>query len=756
MTGTTFTDPSLPGVELLFDGDAIGDLLTRKLQAHGDTTIVACRPSYVRYKPGTSCLVAYDLTIRHDGIDTAHRAHIKTFADDRGRRRMANRKLEKLVERSTAEYGDPGVDWVTYLPELHGMFSIFPVDYDLRSLVKVATPDSAEKSLRRSIDAPKIRLVDPLELIRYKPGRKALFRYALDGCDHRAAYGKIHTDDRTGRITQATATLRDAGLVTPAVLGTLADLNFIVHEEAPGTQLAAMRDDPRYGDLSAAIAEPLALLHRVDVTGLPVHRLADEADRVAETATLLGVILPGQRERLEKISRSIASRLAEVEEVLATNHGDFYDDQALIDGDNIAIIDLDEIRIAHPLLDIGNMLAHLGTGEARGKVPPAARQAFTEAMRAHRPMSDRDLALFEAIGVLKLAPGPFRRLEPGWPEAVDSMLDMIESMLPSSAATNPDTGIRDVKLPELPVLQDPVRMQAHLRDATGDPELELTGVHVQRHKPGRRAILRYDVANAEPIWGKIFASKRGPRVHKITKAICDARAFGPEVTLPDPISYDRELRLLLQRSVPGEPIDPRLLAGETALAGRIAEAIHALHASGLDLGREHDLEAELTPLDQRAREVGELFPALAEDAAELLARIRDRATSIQTWRLQPIHRDFYHDQVLADGDRLSVLDLDDAKMSEPAVDITNFAAHLDLLALQHPEHRAAIGRARDRFVARSRELDPDLNDRLMAFLTATTLLRLAGIHAPRKDGERVTIGLLAGARESLGEADATS
>src|SRR5699024_4915008 len=113
-----------------------------------------------------------------------------------------------------------------------------------------------------------------------------------------------------------------------------------------------------------------------------------------------------------------------------------------------------------------------------------------------------------------------------------------------------DAPVRDEKLPELPTLQDPDRMQAHLREATGDPTLALAGIHVQRHKPGRRAILRYDVAGAEPIWGKIFASKRGPRVHEVTRTICDARAFGPEVTLPDPVTYVPALRLLLQRAVP--------------------------------------------------------------------------------------------------------------------------------------------------------------------------------------------------------------
>jgi hypothetical protein len=111
--------------------------------------------------------------------------------------------------------------------------------------------------------------------------------------------------------------------------------------------------------------------------------------------------------------------------------------------------------------------------------------------------------------------------------------------------------------------------------------------------------------------------------------------------------------------------------------------------------------------------------------------------------------DAINGQAVMEGDRLSVLDLDDAAMSEPAVDIANFAAHLDLMGLQHPAHAPAITLVQDSFLARSREVDPDLDESLLAFLTASTLLRLAGIHAPRAQWQRIAADLLARARETL-------
>jgi Ser/Thr protein kinase RdoA (MazF antagonist) len=98
------------------------------------------------------------------------------------------------------------------------------------------------------------------------------------------------------------------------------------------------------------------------------------------------------------------------------------------------------------------------------------------------------------------------------------------------------------------------------------------------------------------------------------------------------------------------------------------------------------------------------------------------------WRWRPVHRDFYYDQVLADGSALALLDLDDAAMSEPAVDVSNFLAHLRLLALEEPLCADTVAVAADAFRERARRLDPDLDPFLLRLLEAATLLRLACIH----------------------------
>lgn len=124
-------------------------------------------------------------------------------------------------------------------------------------------------------------------------------------------------------------------------------------------------------------------------------------------------------------------------------------------------------------------------------------------------------------------------------------------------------------------------------------------------------------------------------------------------------------------------------------------------------------------------------------------------STVRSWRFQPVHRDFYHDQVLIHGDRLAVLDLDDAAMSEPAVDVANFVAHLMLLSVQHDRGCEGLQPAIDAFLARSHALDPGLDRELVTFLTATSLVRLAGIHVNRRQGQRMARELLLAAAARL-------
>jgi hypothetical protein len=169
-----------------------------------------------------------------------------------------------------------------------------------------------------------------------------------------------------------------------------------------------------------------------------------------------------------------------------------------------------------------------------------------------------------------------------------------------------------------------------------------------------------------------------------------------------------ELQMWVQRKVAGEPAT-HLLAGPggTALAWRIAEAAHRLHRSSVTPRRTHTMADELRILHER-------LPLVAADRPEWAGRIErviracDRlGASLPRVAPTGIHRDFYADNVLVDGPRLYLLDLDLYCEGDPGLDIGNFLAHIEEYSLRtwgDPDRLSAVEQAlEERFVELSGE-----------------------------------------------------
>ena len=86
------------------------------------------------------------------------------------------------------------------------------------------------------------------------------------------------------------------------------------------------------------------------------------------------------------------------------------------------------------------------------------------------------------------------------------------------------------------------------------------------------------------------------------------------------------------------------------------------------------------------------------------------------------------------ADRTALLDLDTARLGDPAVDIGNCLAHLELRALQFPDSTPGCPEARavfrDAYLSAGDPAETDLTTRIR-FHEATSLLRLAGVYGSR-------------------------
>lgn len=734
-------DRALPGLAMALDGPTMARLLRGNLGS--DTSdhvdVEACRPEYVRYKPATSCLIAYRLRVRLASDDVQEiSAHVRLFAGDGARQAWARPSMQRLLERAGRRHATLPGGGAVVVPEIGGLLQVFPVDRDLPQLVRaVARPKMGRlvADLLRHESRVRVRV----DTVRYRPGRKALLRYEVKDDARHTLYGKCYASDLARHQLRLAFALASAGVPVAPALGTIDPLEMVVHAAVPGRPLLELRDRAEYESSLRHVAGALGDLHqaRVDgLTGVPGRYDAGLVQRSAET---LAVLLPEHGAWVRELAAGIAAELGTMPEKHAVVHGDFYDDQVLVGPDGVTLLDFDEARLGHPLVDVGNFLAHVSAKLRDTLAADGARHTFRDEYLRRAGGDARSVAVFEASAMLQLAVGPFRRLEPDWPAAISRLLRLTEERLHEGRRTRSVAADAAHARPSRFVGQDAIARA--LAGAYSAP-VQIERSELVRHKEGRRSVFRHDVrigrngaSQASVVYAKVFASRRSESVHAASLALWSVMARADEAPrVPRPLAVLPDEHTVLHEDLPGRPIIDRLLSADVELASAVARSLHAFHASGARLARKHGLQPELAPLDERVERLAAALPNVADAATRCLDVTARLGRRRWPWRWLPIHRDFYPQHVLVDGDRIGFLDLDDAAISEPAVDVANFVAHLRLERLRRPIAGAALAASASSFLAAYRLRDPALDRTLVAFLEGTTLLRLAHIHpqfAPR-------------------------
>lgn len=323
----------------------------------------------------------------------------------------------------------------------------------------------------------------------------------------------------------------------------------------------------------------------------------------------------------------------------------------------------------------------------------------------------------------------------------------------------------DPVLTSLPRALDPAEMERHLArllpPAGSARALRLTRIGVQRYKPGRRCLILYSVERPRgasgvevvQLIGKVRRYRSGASACRLLDDFWRAGFEGgsPDgISVPEPLGVVPELGLWFQRWVPGRPATA-LLAGPdgAALARRIADVAHKVHQAGVPTRRCHTVTDELAILADRLPAVAEAEPRWRRridrvlDACVRLARSMVEATP------SGIHRDFYADQILVDGERLYLTDFDLYCSGSPALDVGNFVGHVREQALRvhgDPEALGHVERAlEDRFAELAGE---PVRPRVRAY-AALTLVRHVSLSTLFPERRAFTERLLECAEEAL-------
>ena len=205
------------------------------------------------------------------------------------------------------------------------------------------------------------------QLMRYVPGRRALFRYEGPHVSERPVlYIKVY---RPGQDKVAAKTLNT--LACWARIGTLGFQfprmlvhdqleHILVMDEVPGSQLSSMIATAG-PEVFAAVGRALASLHLSEIRPNASWSPAKEVSALGKAMAEVELALPAFGPLIQGLLQVIEHQKADLSwDWEAPIHGNLHSDQILVDDSaNIGIVDWDDLSIGDPLYDIGRLIAHI-------------------------------------------------------------------------------------------------------------------------------------------------------------------------------------------------------------------------------------------------------------------------------------------------------------------------------------------------------------------------------------------------------------
>lgn len=689
--GVIERDPALPAFRLALDPDAIAEWAAGRWR---DVNVRGAVLQYVRYKPGTSVTVGGRLLTDAATVPITVKAF--TASEVAAPRKAASWAARRPGRRA------PLIDG-----RQTALVTSFPYDAKVRRLDRLL-------AARGPV----------IEVLSHRPERRVVLRVeGAGGPSVLRAYAAPEFAARTGRFARfGYASIPGLGAVeVPFVAGAVLE-----------PLLATI-----HADRVAAVGEALKSWQRQTTSGLPRSTGAKATLEVQALAVSLAVLLPEEEPRLRLVADRIVRGWPQTR-VTGCCHGDFAARQVIIAGEAPTFVDFDEAVEADPRTDVASFLADLDLQVLCGRLTPSRASELEDAfLRGYDLTGDERQATdhVRAAALLALAPLPFRRRWTHWRDLTIGILGAVDRRLDSAsvvrskgeaAPANRSGGDTGRELPWLPRALDARAVEAALVALTGiESEWRVESAALVRHKPGRRAVIRYRVRTASgtaEVIGKMHHRGVSDRAVSNHLAFREAgfREDGPHaIAVPRVLGSVPELGLWLQAGVAGTSAG-HLLAqpGAGATARRLAEIARAFDVNGPRLPRTHRTADELTILDQRLAALAVGRPWLRHRIGRVMRGCRALASRLPHTELVPAHRDFHPEQVLIDGPQAYVLDLDLACMAAVGLDAGNMLAHLI-------EARLRDGRVADATIAAFEEAaSADLPVRLRSVLPVWTTLAL--------------------------------
>ncbi len=308
-------DPALPGLAVLLDPPALAEALQTRLPG---AQIEALTATYVRYKPRTSCLVAYRLKTGEAEIDLYAKAYPVNAGD----------KLNKAhYQRAVEGPLGPGI---IVLADAAVVIYVFPNDPELAALSRLADPKARRDLLTKLLPNHPDLWPARVRRLRYKPERRYVAQLVTEK-DHYASL-KVYTADDYHQISRNAKVLVSRGpLRLTRRLGRSNRHHLLALEWLPGRPLnEAMRAPDFELNTLREVGAALAELHSQNPKRLAPHSREAEITALLSASAGVAAVYPQLAKRASTLARLLSVNLLGVSRLQAPIHGDFSADQVIL------------------------------------------------------------------------------------------------------------------------------------------------------------------------------------------------------------------------------------------------------------------------------------------------------------------------------------------------------------------------------------------------------------------------------------------
>ncbi len=422
-------------------GQAFIDELVNVFREHGEDLgdSPSIEVSYVRYKPGTSCLFGLDIS----GVEGKfHRGYIKIFESG---------DPEECFRKYSGRAKEGG--WAHLFDGARAVYFNFPLDRSVRGLPFLVSVNHLKHRIHESVESyspSTIRIrakKSSLEILRYKPERRCIVSARLCTRDARngepgefklvaQAYAGVDGARTYSMMRHIASYTGNASFRIPKPLGYDSENRILFQEFVNGRDLYEDLLGP--GGTTAAGQVALALK---DLQALPVPNCEEKtvsdyilhAKFLAKDLISVGESLNGAPDEIVRMLDKQSAAMGPMPPTII--HGDCHYHQFIRSEDDIVMIDWDESRVGPPLADAGNFLAHIHMIELDGRLSAEMARSLRSAFLESYPIagkSESQLAFFVALHLFYLSLVPFRNLRTGWRNDVENILNCTSGLLEST------------------------------------------------------------------------------------------------------------------------------------------------------------------------------------------------------------------------------------------------------------------------------------------------------------------------------------